>query len=89
MIYITAVHMVGGIRHEHIAEVSWWDSRDGRTDKSTRAVMVDYIDNKNGDVRVQDGEGWVQVVTVNATPKYLRTIADGRPTDNLLALPRY
>jgi hypothetical protein len=89
MVYITAVHMAGGNGHEHIASVQWRDPSDGNTGSSTRAIMVDWIDNKNGEARVQSTPEDVKVGTVDGTPKYLRSYANGNWTDNLLALPRF
>ena len=89
MVYIEKVHMVGGTGHEHIAEVQWRNPDDGNTGKSSKAVMVDWIDNKKGKAKVTDGRNTVDVFTVDGTPKYLRTAADGKWTNNLLALPRY
>lgn len=89
MVYITAVHMSpGGRLHEHIEEVAWTNPADGKTGKSTRHAMVVWI-NGGGVARLKDAKGDVQVGVVNATPPYIRTHADGRWTDNLLALPRY
>ena len=89
MVYVTAVHMEGGQQHEHIASVQWRNPADNGTGQSMREAMVDWIQNKNGDARVNDGRNEVQVGVVKATPPYLRTHADGKWTDNLLALPRY
>jgi len=89
MIYIEAVHMEGGTRHEHIAEVQWRDPSDGKRGNSTREAMVDWISNKHGDARVTDGRNTVQVGVVQGYHPYIRTHADGTWTDNLLALPRY
>lgn len=90
MVYITAVHMSGGIRHEHIASVRWTNPTDRRTGQSTRSEMVDWLRNRKGDARVRDRAGHdVRVGVVKATPPYLRTYADRVWTDNLLALPRY
>jgi len=85
--YITAIHMVGGEKHEHISSVRW-RSDTGSTGESTREQMVKWI-NDGGKAYVSDGRNTVQVLVVNATPPYLRTFADGKWTDNLLALPRY
>ena len=89
MVYITSVHMVGGTGHEHISAVRWRNPDEGTTGQSGRAEMVDFIDNKKGVAKVQSGGTEVHVGTVNASPKYIRTHADGKWTDNLLALPRY
>lgn len=89
MVYIMAVHMSGGTGHEHIAEVVWTNPSDGATGNSTKAVMVDWIDNKSGVARVRGAQGDAQVGVVNGTPPYLRTSADGQWTNNLLSLPKY
>jgi hypothetical protein len=89
MIYVTAVHMVGGSSHEHIGEVKWEHATNGTTGKSTRAEMVKWIKDDKGEARVRDGQGWVHVGVVEASPPYIRTYADGKWTDNLLALPKY
>lgn len=81
--------MVGGTRHEHIAEVKWRNPDDNNIGKSSRAVMVDWIDNKKGVAKVTDGKNTVSVGVVDADPKYIRTHANGKWSDNLLALPRY
>lgn len=88
MVYVTAIHLVGGQRHEHIAAIRWRNAATNQTGQSTRAVMVDWI-RKGGDARVTDGVRSVQVGVVNVTPPYIRTHADGIWTDNLLSLPRY
>jgi hypothetical protein len=89
VIYIVKVHMVGGARHEHIASVGWRNPEDGKTGESTRLVVVDWIENNSGVAKVSDGINTVSVGVVNANTPYLRTHADGKWTDNLLALPRY
>jgi catechol-2,3-dioxygenase len=86
---ITAVHMSGGDKHEHIADVKWTNKQTSDRGESTRAVMVDWIENQKGQAVVTNGKNTVNVGVVDATPKYLRTYADGIWTDNLLALPRY
>lgn len=88
MVYVEAIHLVGGERHEHIATVRWRNPATNQTGQTARAGMVDWI-RKGGDARVTDGTRTVQIAVVNATPPYIRTHADGVWTDNLLALPRY
>jgi hypothetical protein len=87
-IYITARHMAGGTKHEHIAEVKWENRSSGKAGQSTQAVMVEWVEG-GGDARVAKGNGYVGVRVVNAIPKYIQTFADGTWTDNLLALPEY
>ena len=89
MVQVIAVHMVGGERHEHIANLRW--RTDGETDhhESTRTQMVTFLESNPGQAYVTDGTMTASIGVVNATPKYVRTYADGVWTDNLLALPRY
>jgi len=86
---ITAVHLSGGDKHEHISNVKWTNQQNSETGASTREAMVDWIENQKGQAVVTDGRNTVNVGVVDASPKYLRTYADGIWTDNLLALPRY
>jgi hypothetical protein len=90
MVYIVAVHMIGGATHEHIASVRWVDHGTQETGQNTRPEMVVWID-KGGDARVRDTNRDVQVGTVHPQGRlpYIRTHSDGVWTDNLLALPRY
>ena len=90
MVLITNVHMSPpGRGHEHIAEVAWRNPDDGKTGQSTVAEMVAFIENKNGKAAVTDGRNTADVGVVDATPKHIRSHADGVWTDNLLSLPRY
>lgn len=91
MVYIAEVHMSpGGTGHQHIAAVRWRNPDTGASGENTRAQMVDWIENKNGEARVRDAAGDdVLVGVVNASPPYIRTYADNVYTDNLLDLPRY
>ena len=88
MIAVTAVHIEGTARHEHIASVRWRNPDTGATGQSTREQMVEWIRAGNY-AFVSDGVRKVQVRVVNAHPPYIRTWADGVWSDNLLALPRY
>lgn len=92
MVQITSVHMSpGGTTHEHIASVRWVNPDDRKTGENTRAQMVDWIDKEKGKAIVSDGRNTVSVGTVHPerAPSYIRTYADGKWIDNLLALPRY
>ncbi|WP_433892527.1 DUF3892 domain-containing protein [Streptomyces sp. CA-111067] len=88
-IYITAVHLEGGAGHEHIQSVKWQDVDTGETEQSTRAAIVSWLGKSENTAWVHDGVGAVQVLVVRASPPYIRSYADGRWTDNLLALPRF
>lgn len=85
--YITHIRLSPptSTNHEHITHVRWW--QDGNVGECTRATMVQHIDERNW-VYV-GGNPDAQVGVVRATPPYLRTFADGRPTNNLLSLPRF
>jgi hypothetical protein len=90
MVQILAIHMTGGERHEHIAELRWRNLETTETGAASRAAMVKFIRDDKGRAYVQDGNnaknwiGWV-----DADPPYVRTHADGYWNNNLLALPRY
>jgi copper oxidase (laccase) domain-containing protein len=90
LIYITQVRLATGrVGHEHITDVKWRNPSSGELGQSTRAAMVDWI-NEGGVAKVADFQGHdVSVVVVNSSPPYIRTHADGVWTDNLLALPRF
>lgn len=89
MIYITAIHMTPpGTRHEHIAEVRWLNSTTGATGATSRAGAVDYL-NQGNRMQVKTSTGAVEVGVVDASPPYIRTVANGVASDNLLSLPRY
>jgi len=88
MIYITQIRMSsGGTKHEHITDLKWRDPAGGDGQSTTEAV-VEWI-RKNGDARVKDSRGEVHVRVVEVVPPHLRTVADGRFSDNLLSLPRF
>lgn len=89
MIAATAVHMVGGTRHEHIAEVRWRNLTTGDSGNSSRQQMVDWVRANPGQAVVDHGGHRAYVGIIDATPPYIRTYADGVWNDNLLALPRY
>ena len=80
-----------GHGHEHIAGLYWQNDSTGKAGYSTRAQMVDFI-KANGMRAVwcpdrAGGSGqWVHAAT-NGRVEYVQTFADGRWTDNLLALP--
>lgn len=91
-IRITHVRFADGVRdHPHISAVKWVDLQSGETNSSTKAVIVDWIDNKNGKAYVGTGASQVQVGTVHPSgaAAYLRTYADGQWTNNLVSLPEF
>ena len=89
MVFITHIRMSqGGHLHEHITDVRWRDYNKGQSNDCTKQQMVEWLRQGNR-AYVTDGVRTVEVGVVNANPPYLRTHADGVPTDNLLALPRF
>ncbi|WP_076884821.1 DUF3892 domain-containing protein [Burkholderia pseudomallei] len=89
--------MAGGYGHEHIAFL-WWVQvnadglETGLNGCSSRADMVAFIET-NGIYSVWCPDrnpnlpgAWVHVHS-NGYTKYVQTVADGRKSDNLLALP--
>jgi hypothetical protein len=54
----------------------------------TRQQAVEFL-RAGRQLVVADANGPVAVQVVEASPPYIRTVADGRAADNLLALPRY
>ncbi|MFF8953753.1 DUF3892 domain-containing protein [Streptomyces sp. NPDC014940] len=90
MIYITAIHLSGGAKHEHIDSVRWENPSTRKTGESTKQEVVRWLEaHKESEARVRNGASYVLVGVVKASPPYIRTYADGVWTDNLLALPRY
>lgn len=90
-IRFTAIRLSGGQGHEHIVRLWWTNPANGKTGDNTRARLVAWIEDESGKAYVEDARGNradVGVVTPRSGPKYLRTHADGKWTDNLLALPR-
>lgn len=88
MVYVTHIRLSGGTGHEHITNVKWQDTSNNTSNQMTREQAVDWINHGNR-AYVTDGQRTVEVGVVKANPPYLRTHADGKWTDNLLALPRF
>lgn len=85
--YITHIRMSppSANDHEHITHVQWRQQLN--TGTTTRAAMVDFIDEGNS-VYV-GGTPDAAVGVVRADPPYLRTHADGQWNNNLLSLPHF
>ncbi len=90
-VQITHIRMVpGGTRHEHIASVRWRNVGSDKVGESTVAAVVKFIDG-GGKAITWDGRAAARVIVVRPSghAPYIRTIADGVLTNNLLQLPRY
>jgi len=90
---ITCISKAGGFHedpHVAITNLGWVNEANGQTGNSTRLEMYDWIQNQGGQAYVKDNLGNVVSVGTAETAggtKYVRTYADGKWTDNLLALP--
>ncbi|MBC6450866.1 DUF3892 domain-containing protein [Actinokineospora xionganensis] len=90
-IRITAIRLTGGEGHEHITRLWWINPANSKSGDNSRAELVAWIQDEGGKAYVEDARGNradVGVVTPAVGQKYLRTRADGKWTNNLLALPR-
>jgi hypothetical protein len=86
----TERHMDGDESHDHIAKLKWVSDETSELGENTRAQLVAWIRDDGGKGYVKDSLGnKVNVQVVDASPPYLRTVADGELTDNLLSLPTY
>lgn len=94
MIEIIERHMVGGERHEHIAEVKYVN-KDGNVREVSRETIVAWLDESKDNQAIvrarEDHTKYVYVGTVHPdhAPAFIRTYANGKWTDNLLSLPEY
>jgi len=89
---ITHVRYSGSYKaHETITAYKWTNHQDNTSGSSDKPTMVDWIDNKGGSAYVRGGgsQAAVGVVRPTSGQPYLRTYADGKWTDNLLALPTF
>lgn len=74
--------------HEAITNLGWVNELNQKTGKATRAEMVKFIEGGN-QAYTKDRFGNVAYLVVRTSRsgnKYVKTIADGKETDNLLAL---
>ncbi|MBC7596797.1 MAG: DUF3892 domain-containing protein [Kineosporiaceae bacterium] len=91
-IRITAVHLVGGVTHQHIEEVKWDTVETSGSGQSSRASIVTWLDTSTTNVAwVGAGANAVRVHVVRPAvgEPYIQTVADGQWANNLLSLARY
>jgi len=89
-IRFTAIRLPAGTMHQHIVRLWWTNPSSSETGDNSRAELVAWIE-QDGKAYVEDRFGNrvdVGVVTPRVGEDCLRTHADGKWTDNLLALPR-
>lgn len=80
----------GGYHHSHILEITAVDDATGGRIVGSRQEWVNSVKSRH-QAYVQDANGNRAYLRVNhiGQTEYVQTYADGKWTDNLLALPRY
>ena len=76
--------------HEAIEYLGWIKEETNETARSTRLEVYKFVTEQNGVAFVRDSYGNVAYLRGNisaAGNPYVQTVADGKWTDNLLALP--
>jgi hypothetical protein len=76
--------------HEAITFLGWVNEQTRASGRSSLADMVNFLERQNGQAYVKDRFGNVAYLVVRVSSngnKYVKTIADGKITDNLLNLP--
>lgn len=88
---ITCIKKAGGYHedpHVAISELGWTNEQNGQSGRSTRIEMYNFVKG-GGEAFVRDRAGntayLVAKLSRNGNP-YVQTVADGKPTDNLLKL---
>lgn len=76
--------------HHAIEKLGWINEETGKSDKSTRIEIYNWLKQENGQAYVKDRFGnkvYVYPKESAAGTKFVQTYADKVWTDNLLALP--
>ncbi len=94
MRYIRQVHMDDqGESNEHISQVKSSSSTTGALTTDSREQVASNIDNGRESYRSHNDrtgdEARVEINTSGRGTRYIRTVGDGRETNNLLSLPRF
>jgi hypothetical protein len=87
-VFFTAISPDDAGDHEAITAIWWLDTANETSASFSKTAAVAWL-NKGNKAWVADSEGKVEARVVKGDPPYVRTYADGRFTDNLLALPRF
>jgi hypothetical protein len=90
-IEITHVRFSGTLKsHESITNYKWRNRENSNTGSSDKPTLVAWVDD-NGSAYVGSGSQQVEVGTVHpsGSAPYLRTLADGTWSNNLLSLPTF
>ena len=72
--------------HQRITNLRWQQGTD--TGILSRAQLVDWL-RRGNHAYVDASPRMVEVFVVDGTPPYVRTVADGYYSNNLLSLPRF
>ncbi len=92
-IRVTCINKENGYHadpHHAIAFLGWIEDNTGNNGKWTRMQMYDWIKYQGGVAYVLDSRGNRAVVITRESQngtRFVQTVADGIPTDNLLRLP--
>jgi len=93
MLYIRKVRVVSpGTSNQHITAVGYSGAVSGPLIEITRDIAVRLIEGGTSFRSHNDNtrsEAAVTVAVSSARTKYIRTVADGRESNNLLELPRF
>lgn len=92
MVVFTARQMSGGTGHEHVIALEWKDTDKGTSNWMPIDDATKWLDRPESRAWVEDRArrgNFVEAFVVKPANGrwYIRTAADGRWTDNLLALP--
>jgi len=73
-----------------ITKVRWYNHSTGEVQTHSTGALITWLqkDKAKHAAYVCDGRNIVQVEVVEAKPPYLRTVKDGKATDNLATLPK-
>jgi hypothetical protein len=76
--------------HGAVQSLGWVNEQTRASGRSTLLEMVQFLE-RRGTAYLKDALGNVAYLVVRTSPsgkKYVKTIVDGKETDNLLALPK-
>jgi len=76
--------------HAAIESLDWVNEQTNASGRSSRLDMNDFIVNKQGQAYVGDASGntaYLQGACSSSGNPFVRTVTDGKWSDNLLALP--
>ena len=89
---ITCINKASG-NHENpyvaISHLGWVEDGTGKSGKSTREEMYDFVQNKGGEAYVSSGLSRARLIGAVSPrgTRYVKTVANSTERDNLLELP--